>query len=79
MQGDMKIFKTILDSLPFSGHKTKLFAWLTGAAAALQVYGIDPQQIVALVLENPTKSGLIGLVVSLVHQVLKQRYPQVVK
>lgn len=75
----MKFFKTILDSLPFSGHKTKLFVWLTGVAASLQMYGIDPQQVIALVLENPTKAGLIGLVVSLVHQVLKQRYPQAVK
>lgn len=75
----MKLFKTILDSLPFSGHKTKLFGWLTAAAASLQLYGIDPQQVVAVVLENPTKSGLIGLVVSLVHQALKQRYPQAVK
>jgi hypothetical protein len=71
------IFKLILDSLPFSGQKTKLFAWLTGAAVTLQAYGIDPQQVVGVVLENPSKAGLIGLAISLVHQVLKARFPEV--
>lgn len=71
----MKQLKILLDLLPFSGEKTKLFGWLTAVVASLQAAGIDPQVVIAAIIQNPTKSGLIALVVSLLHKVLKQRFP----
>ena len=71
----MKQFKLLLDLLPFSGEKTKLFGWLTAVVASLQAAGIDPQVVIAAIIQNPTKSVLIALVVSLLHKVLKQRFP----
>lgn len=70
-----KLLKQALDLLPFNGDKTKITAWVTASVAALQGLGIEPAVIIEAIVQNPTKSGLIALAISLGHKVLKAKFP----
>lgn len=71
-----KLIKKILDLLPFDGQKLKLSGWwiiLTGLPQLIP--GLDFKMILQMILENPTKSGIIAAIMAAIHKYLKINNP----
>lgn len=72
-----KLVKKILDLLPFDGSKLKIAGWWTLFTALPQLIpGLDWKMVLQMILENPTKSGIIAAVLAALHKVLKLKFPE---
>jgi len=68
-----EILKKVLDLFPFNGSKLKLGSIFGIIAQAFP--GVNFVLIIQQILANPTKAGVIAVVVGLVHKVLKAKFP----
>jgi len=72
----LKKLNALLSLLPFNGDKLKLsglFILLSQVTALIP--GLDLKTLVLMILDNPTKSGIIAAVVALLHKVIKAQIP----
>jgi len=72
----LKKLNALLSLLPFNGDKLKLsglFILLSQVTALIP--GLDLKTLVLMILDNPTKSGIIAAVVTLLHKVIKAQIP----
>lgn len=68
-----KFFKSILDILPFNGHKLDLGAIMV-LIGGLGGFGIDPLVVLKDIAANPTGPGVALVIVGLAHKILKSKY-----
>lgn len=70
--------RKILDLLPFNGNKLRLSGIFTlFSVLGNLVPGLSLMDIVQAILANPTRSGIIAVLVSALHKVLKNKFPEV--
>jgi len=71
-----EILKKVLDLFPFNGSKLKLGSIFAIVGIIAQAFpGVNFVLIIQQILANPTKAGVIAVVVGLVHKVLKAKFP----
>ncbi len=72
------IIRKVLDLLPGNGSKLKFGALLALLGQLpLLIPGVDIMELLRLILENPTKSGIITVIIGAVHKVLKAKFPKI--
>jgi len=70
----LKKLNALLKFLPFDGDKLKLSVLLLMAG---NVPGLDLKELFLMVVENPTKAGLVAALIALVHKIIKANLPRV--
>lgn len=72
----MKALKKILDLLPLDGSKLKFGALVALLGQVPLLFpGINVLEIVKAILANPTKAGVIAVLVGAIHKFLKAKFP----
>lgn len=72
-----EILKKVFDLLPFNGSKLKLGSLFAIVGIIAQAFpGVNFVLIIQQILANPTKAGIIAVVVGLIHKVLKAKFPE---
>lgn len=71
----LKKINAILRLLPFDGDKLKLSGLFLAAANVPLLAGIDFKEFLMMIIDNPTKAGLIAALLALVHKVIKAQLP----
>lgn len=73
-----KVAKKILDLLPLNGSKLSFGGLLAIIGMLGQILpGVNLLEIVQAILANPTKAGIIAVIVGAVHKILKAKFPEV--
>lgn len=73
----LKKLDKILALLPFNGDKLKLSGLFLLVAQIPQLLpGLDLKLLVSMVLENPTKAGVVAALVAVLHKIIKAQLPQ---
>lgn len=71
-----KVVKKILDLLPFNGEKLKISLWWLVFTGLPQIIpGADIAELLKMIAENPTKSGIVAAILALLHKKLKIKFP----
>lgn len=75
-----KALKSVLDLLPVNGEKLKLSGLLVLLGQLPLLFpGLDLIELARMILENPTKAGIIGALIAVVHKMLKAKFPETVR
>lgn len=73
----IKKLNALLALLPFNGDKLRLSGiFLLLAQLPVIVPGLDIKELVLMILNNPTRAGVISVLVALVHKVIKAQLPK---
>jgi hypothetical protein len=72
----LKKLDKILALLPFNGDKLKLSGLFLLVAQIPQLLpGLDLKLLVSMILENPTKAGVVAALVAVLHKIVKAQLP----
>jgi len=72
----LKNLDKLLALLPFNGEKLKLsgfFILLANIPALLP--GVDFRLLISMIIDNPTKAGIVAALVAVVHKLIKAQLP----
>lgn len=73
----LKNLDKLLALLPFNGEKLKLsglFILLANVPALLP--GVDFRLLISMIIDNPTKAGIVAALVAVIHKLIKAQLPQ---
>lgn len=77
MDKALKAAKKVLSLLPFDDSKLKLGGLLVLLGQLpLILPGVNVWEIVQAIIANPTKAGVLAVVVGAIHKFLKAKFPE---